>query len=560
MPALVALRASAVEAADSSDTFVTVAETAALEDGVQYLVAVTANTISTNSNSTTTEAEATFGGSRYALTRYRVGFSGAPSSGSGGQIPAFYVVTGDGSSTVAVRHRRATGSGNATTTAHIMAIPLDSLQEGEGGVLDQAAGDHWARSEATNSDTLTNPAAGSGWASAGQSVDVTPNATGNFLVLAMLEGEFTAGHTASDSFRARCRVTEDPAGSPTSYNLMRNTVSAIEGPESDVEGGSGWGNYALGQRWVDVLELSSGTTYRFDPQYEGVPGTANTGYRRSRVCVFDLSVWAGFAFSRDVDGQAGQDNTFATLSRSAPSSPQDVLLLGAVVHSNGGTWTASRVLLDPDGTPSPLPASAGFGMALINTGFAVGDDYAILGVQWDRSSVSSAEDYAINTTASLSNCRWGHEVGDFPGTVDDGVATVLVAWPMETTASAPVGDVDLEGASSGSASTIGAMSSTTSLEGAASGSSSASASTNPASNLEGGRAARLRLRGSCPRRPDSRERPPAPRARPPTRRRRSSRPTPPSSGWATPTPKTTAASRTSSSITSTNDLRRTRPI
>ena len=487
MPVLSPLFASAVETTASSDAFVNAAETAPLANGVPYLVLVTANTIATNSNSTTTETEATFGGTRHGLTRYRVGFSGAPNSGSGGQTPAVYVVTGDGTSTVAVRHRRTTGTGTYATTAHIACIPLDSLQEGAPGVLDQSLGDHWARSEGANSDTLTNPAAGSGWQTAGQHVDVTPNATGNFLILACLEGEFTAGHSASDLFRARCRVIEDPAGTPTEYNLGRNTIADpdLEGPESEVTGGSGWGNYALGQRWIDVLELTSGTTYRFQPQYEGVAGTANTGYRRARVFVLDLSVWTDVTVARDVDGQAGQDNTFATASKPAPSNTHDVLLLGGIAHANGNTWISSRFELDPDGTPSDLPATGGFGMALIDTGTAIGDDYAIMSLQWHRASVSVAEDYAINGFANLNNCRWGHVRGNFPGGVDDGVATPLIAWGMETSTAGGPATEDMAGSASGSATTSGDLDGTTDVDGSASGSASGSGSMGGTTDLGG---------------------------------------------------------------------------
>ena len=446
MPVLAPLRASAVEASATSDTFVNVCETAALAAGVPYLVLVAANSLSTNNNSTTALTEATFGGSRYALSRYRVGSSFiAPNSGSGGPLPTAYVVTGDGVSTVAVRHRRENGTGNVTTTAHIQCIPLDSLQEGLPGVLDQSAGDHWARSEAANSDTLTVPAASSGWVGSGQFVDVTPDATGAFLVIAVLEGEFTAGHTVADRYRARCRVTEDPGGTPTAYNLMRNEVGAVEGPETEISGGSSWGNYALGQRWADVLTLTAGTTYRFEPEWEGI-ATTNIGYRRARVFVFDISVWVGFTALRVLTGQNGQDQTLGTLSAPAPATTHDRLLLGAMAHNNGTTWMNSGLVVDPAGTPSRLPApssgpgSGGFGTALINTGVQADDDYGLIALQWDRPSVSAAEDYAINGYADLQNCRFGTQRGVFPA-ANNGVATVLISWGMETTTSAPSGDM-----------------------------------------------------------------------------------------------------------------------
>jgi hypothetical protein len=457
VPVLSALFASANETTTTSATFVAAAETAALASGVEYLCIVTANTIA--GNNTTCEIEASFGATRYGFTRWRAGFTGAPNSGTGGQMQVAFRVTGDGASTLALRHRRESGTQTVNTTASVACIPLDSLTEGT----------HYWAAEGANSDTLTNPAAGSGWNGSGQSVDVAPAATGNFLVIGGAEAEFTAGHTAADTALQRLRVTEDPAGSPVSHNLMRST-SPEPGPETAITGGSPWGNYAHSQRFVDVVSLTAGTTYRFEPQWQAEAATANTGYRRARVFVFDLSVWAEFAFARDVDGVASGDHTFATCAVGAPSAARDYCLLGSFVHCNNNTWTFSNIRLDPDGTPSDIGGP--FGIALVDAGNAAGDDYALIGLQADLQGQSAAFDIASRFVGTLnSNNRLNHTRGLAPNAADDGIAALTIAWGMETTTT-PSTPSNITGASSGAASTSSTIGGVGALSGTASGSAS----------------------------------------------------------------------------------------
>lgn len=462
MPVLSPLFASAVEATTNATTFTAAATTAELANGTAYLVLVTAQGNS-DENDSTTEVEVVFGGTRYGLGRWRSAANNAPDSAVGAPIQTAFVVSGDGVSTVAVNLRRLDGPAGTDhfCTTHIACIPLDSLTENT----------HYWRAEAANGDTLSNPAAGAGWVGSGQQVDVTPGATGNFLILACVEAEHTSGHTATDQMRLRCRVTEDPSGSPTAYNLQRNTVGAIEGPEIALEGGSAWGEVAIGQRFVDVLELTAGTMYRFEPEWEGVTGGGNTGYRRARVFVFDLSVWPEFSFDRDVDGQSGQNNTFGTVSAPAPSSSRDYVLLGSVAYQNGNSWIRAHFDEDPSGTPTRLPATAGFGTAIVDAGTAAADDYVLIGLQWDRQGVTAAADYAINCEADNTNCRWGHERGVFPGGADDGVATLTIAWGMETSTAA---SGNMTGSSSGTAGSSGDMTGEAALSGGSAGTGGAS--------------------------------------------------------------------------------------
>ncbi len=448
MPVLSPLLASVTDATTRSDTFVEAAGTSALTDGETYLVLVTANAVCDQTGSTT-ELEAVFGSTRFAHTLYRSAAGGAPGPATSGPIQTALIVTGNGADTVAVNFRRVDGdvTRDHFCIAHIACIPLGSL----------TLGTHYWVAEAANSQTLTNPSAGAGWVGSGDQVEFAPGATGEFLVIATGESQFTAGHTAADLSRMRCRVTEDPSGTPTAYNLQRNTVGAVAGPHTRVEGGNAWGNYALSQRFVDVLTLTSGTTYRFELEREGVTGTANTGYRRERVYVFDLTAWPEFAYSRDVDGQSSADATFATASAAAPSAALDYVLLGATTYSNNNSWIRCSVTLDPSGTPSQLPTSEGFGTALTDNGNTLTDDYAMIGVQWDAQAVTAAQDYALNCVGTLQVCRWGHEHGDFPGAVDDGVATLMIAWGMETSVS-PSSSVSTGGTSTMSASMAGTVS------------------------------------------------------------------------------------------------------
>ncbi len=476
MPVLSPLFASVTDATTRSDTFVEAAATAALANGETYLVLVTANA-GCDQTGSTTELEATFGGTRFAFTRYRAGASGSPGPATSGPLQSAFVVTGDGIDTVAVNFRRLDGdvTRDHFAIAHIACVPLGSL----------TLNTHYWLAEATNSDTLTNPAAGAGWEGSGEQVDVTPGATGNFLVIATGESEFTAGHSAADLSRFRCRVTEDPAGTPASYNLQRNTVADpdVDGPQTRIEGGHPWGNYSLSQRFVDVLSLTSGTTYRFELEREGVAGTANTGYRRERVYVFDLSAWPEFAFSRDVDGQSTADATFATASASAPSAALDYVLLGATTYSNNNTWIRCSFTLDPSGTPSQLPSSEGFGTALTDNGNTLTDDYALIGIQWDQQGVTTAQDYAVNCVGTLQVCRWGHEHGDFPGGVDDGIATLAIAWGMETSVAS--GTDPLVGTSAGSGTLAGTLTGVAALAGTSTGTATASGTLSSGSALAG---------------------------------------------------------------------------
>lgn len=425
MPVLSALRASANGATTASGTFVDAATTAPLADGVTYAVWVTAGVINAN-NDEVVELEVDYGGTQYGFARYSVGFD-PPGPGSGSQVATVFLVVGDGSSTVAIRHRLVSGGSTTMLTGHIECVPLSSL----------TLGTHYWYEETPNSGTLTNPAAGAGWVGTGDQVDVTPAATGRFAIFAAAEVEFTAGNTAADQGRLRVRVTEDPAGTPSAYNLQRNTVNAIEGPETRMSGGGAGYNLAFASRFLDIPTLTAGTTYRFEVEREGVPATANTGYRRERLLVLDLSVWPEWAISRDVDGQSGVDNTFATATTTAPPAARDYLLIGAIGYQQTGTWTRSTFTIDPAGTPSSLPPSQGFGQAMLATGNGVLDDYGLIGLQWDVQAETGAISAALNGVSDISNVRWGNDAGDFPGGVDDGVATTLLILGMETSTTAP---------------------------------------------------------------------------------------------------------------------------
>lgn len=460
MPALSPLFASAIEATSTSGTFEAIATTSPLASGVDYLVVVAANTLSPDTNDTSAEAEVVFGATRYGFARYQVGATGAPDSASGGQIATAFRVTGDGTSTVAVQLRRASGAGTIASTCHVAAIPLDSLVEGT----------HYWQVEAANSDTFGAPAAGAGYVGSGHQVDVTPASTGQFLVIACSELGFTSGSTTTDQARLRCRVTTDPLGTPSANNLLDNLANGFDGPAVQFEGGAAW-NLEVGQRFADVVTLSSGTDYRFEIEREVVTGAAATGYRRERIFVFDLSVWPEVTVSRDVTGQSGTNQTFASASAPAPSAAIDYLLLGSVAYQNNITWIRTHFDEDPSGTPVRLPSSAGFGTGLPDTGNALTDDYGVISLQWDRQAVADARAYAINCEADLGrSCRWGSRHGVFPA-ANAGVATVMIAWGLETTTSPPA--PPMEGASDGTSTAAGSLSGTGALEGAAASSSTA---------------------------------------------------------------------------------------
>ena len=461
MPALTPLFASAIEATSTSGTFEAIATTSPLASGVDYLVVVAANTLSPDTNNTSAEAEVVFGATRYGFARYQIGATGAPDSASGGQIATAFRVTGDGTSTVAVQLRRASGAGTIASTCHVAAIPLDSLVEGT----------HYWQTQAANSDTFGAPAAGAGYVGSGHQVDVTPASTGQFLVLACSELGFTSGSTTTDQARLRCRVTTDPLGTPSSNNLLDNLANGFDGPAVQFEGGAAW-NLEIGQRFADVVTLSAGTDYRFEIEREVVTGASATGYRRERIFVFDLSVWPEVTVARDVTGQAGTNQTFASASAPAPSSAIDYLLLGSVAYQNNITWLRTHFDEDPSGTPVRLPSSAGFGTGLPDTGNALTDDYGVISLQWDRQSVADARAYAINCEADLGRpCRWGSRHGVFPQP-NAGVATVMIAWGLETTTSpaAP----PMEGATDGTSTAAGSLTGTGALDGAAASSSTAS--------------------------------------------------------------------------------------
>lgn len=406
--------------------------TAALSNGVDYLLLYAASANS-DENDSTTEVEVTFGGTRYGFARNRVDFNTAPDSATGAQLAGAVVVTGNGSNTAAINFRRLDGPGNTDhfCSGHLFAIPLDSLTENT----------HWYRSEGTNTDSVSTPGAGSGWATSGQSIDITPGSTGDWLIIAAMEGEHNTSATSSDQIRMRCRFIVDPTGSPTNYNLQQNQSGSSTGAAEVQIRETSSCDMAYSCRWLDVVSLTGSTTYRFRPEWEGVTSGGNTGYRRARVYAFDLSNWPEFAYSRTLNSQQGtapNTATFGNASASAPSGARDYVLLASTSYQNNTTWMRAVFDTDPTGTPTELPTSNGFGQAVHDLGVASTDDYCIVSPQWSRASISSSQTIGLRVDIDNADSPVGHRLGTSPGDSDDDIYTTIVVWGMETSVSANI--------------------------------------------------------------------------------------------------------------------------
>lgn len=471
MPVLSPIFASAEEVTTTSATFVAAAQSSALTNGVEYLVLVTAGSLAPSSNSTTAEIEVDFGGTQYAISRFQGPTNFAPDSATGASIQAMFTVTGDGTSVLEVNHRAEVGGGTVQTSAHIVAIPLTSL----------ASGVDYHLSETDTTAALTNPTAGSGWATSGASVQFTPDETGDWLIIASLEGEFTTGNTATDQMRMRVLATEDPLGTPSTFNLMNNS-GTHDGPETQLEGGSD-ADVAASQRFIDVQSLTGGTTYDFDVQYEGVAATANTGYRRGRIIALDLAAWPELTYFRTVEGVATQDALIGNASAPAPDSSLDYLLLSAVAHQNNNSFIRTYFDTDPTGAGNRVPTTGAFGAPVVDTGNSVLDDYILIGTQWDVQGVTGAQTVALQVLADNNTCRWGPAHGVFPGATPNtnGVATLLLVWGMETADSPGA----LAGGISSSSSVSGTLAGVGALEASVAGISTASGTLTGVGALEG---------------------------------------------------------------------------
>ena len=439
-------------AGSDSATRVVQEETAALADGVDYLVLFEGGAIMDGGvTGTVCECDVQFGSTVYA---YAQGFSAlgfdAPEAGSNvARCAGAFIVTGDGSDTVSIGTRRIGGSAGQEVLwsgGGVKAIPIDSLDEGE---------NFWQSAEA-NSDTATvTPASASGWVEFGTAVEFEANTTGEHLVIFSGETQFQSDAGASDVMRVRFRLTTDPNGSPTTVTLSPGDNSGelspamhLYAPASDPE------NFVRHFRFDEVVDLTSGTEYRFFMEVEALSGGGDTEYRRGRIQVFDEAPWVG-GFIQDEDTAGAQESApgpavFGPLNIPDPTpDTHEYTFLGGTTFANNDSW--NRLVVDLNGTNFPEPG--GFGAAGFNNGAAATDDLHWLSMlAEDDVSVAS---YTVNMEGEHDNadCPYGQAHGSSGGPPTmAAILTRIIGWRMETSV------YRIDGQSDGAATVTGTLS------------------------------------------------------------------------------------------------------
>lgn len=439
-------------AGSDSATRVVQDQTAALANGVPYIVLYEGGSNPDGATGITTAADVRFGSTEYAISS---GFFGAfdPPDGAvrTGRVSGFFVVTGNGSDTVSIGTWRVNGSAGNTVLysgGGIKAIPLDSLTQNT---------HYWLHQGENNTTADTTPTGGSGYTQVGGSITFTAPTSGDYLVIFCVEAQHQTDATTSDAIQVRFRQTTDPNGSPTTITLGAGDNSGQLSPATQLYApSSSPDSIQVHLRYEAVVSLTASTEYEFFVEAASPSGGGNTEYRRERIIAFDGSAWDG-GFQTDITTIGDQQTSPATITfgplsipSPSPSTHEYTFLAGTTFHNNS-SWHRSRISLG--GTA--FPATGGWGSGGQVNGVTTTSDFHLLtGLAED--DVSAAYNVSFQVTYDNADCPVGFALGESGGEgTDPAIASYVIAWRMITSIGAPSGA--MTGTIAGTSTTSGTM-------------------------------------------------------------------------------------------------------
>ncbi len=237
----------------------------------------------------------------------------------GGQTTGFYMVTGDGTSTLRFRFRCVTGGDTCYAGAMaIVAVPLGNLTEGVDYWLEVRNGDAW---------NVTDAPTGS-WVGLLTGTFSLPDA-GDYLVLMSAEGRTNGGSGTSEAARVRFRADGANLGSAYHQEWEDNRDSY---------------NFAKAQ----LVTLGSGSrTFEVDARSRANPGA---DFRRGRIVVLSASSFDQIVQSTDTSGAQTTSTSFVDFAGLdapyTPNQPEPVVVLANAVLGFSAANTATAELRD----------------------------------------------------------------------------------------------------------------------------------------------------------------------------------------------------------------------
>lgn len=429
----------------------------------RYLVIAIAshtNVTGTGGVTRSSEVEVRHNTTRYGVSRWCSLFGQfAPNVVAGGNLQTFFVVDATSSDTITMRLRRENidGTDDGEVDAGqcmLIAISLDDLTEGS---------DYWY-ADGGNSDTAEVTAGDASWITAAASgrigqdaseVDLTAPSTGDYLVLASLEGFLNGTPGAAEDGRARLRIDGAAAGTGQEHTHTRDVGSP----------GAYWSSFFE----LDVVALTASDTPEIQWEVANDASGDSAGYRRSRIFVLRLGALSDYeAITNAGNIQVSSAGTVeATNGLTFDFGTNDVLILGcASWQTGGGNW--GRAWLHQDAGDVRHPA-LGRMWAVNDDGVGAADDeMPILFAEIVSSTGAETWRLAQETDSGANPYTLGRARGNGAS-----ARTVLIAIPLETAAaggpavggltgtlaaltSAATGVLPIEGSAS---STLGALTS-----------------------------------------------------------------------------------------------------
>jgi len=251
----------------NTDVVITAAN---LESGKKYVILYSA-AYGGASTTDVIEVAVDFGGTVIAKSSDDGSSSGTPESMRIHNMAGYYVLTGDGTSDLRIQFRVITGTTAFITGKSLIAIPLEDLIEDTDYWFVQQNGD---TAEATATNTWVNV------------LSTTPNLpeTGNYLVLASMEGRIPSGGAATDGEAMRFQVD--------STTQKREWAKEWE-----------TNNARRSFSYAELLNLTSGS-HTFTLQGGTAQGTVTKEYSRGRILIFKAS-----SFDQLVSADTDTDTT-----------------------------------------------------------------------------------------------------------------------------------------------------------------------------------------------------------------------------------------------------------
>jgi hypothetical protein len=295
----------------------------------------------------------------------------------------------------------------------LVAISLEDLVEGT---------DYWY-ADGGNSDTAEVTAGDATWITAAASgrigqdaseVDLTAPSTGDYLVLASLEGFLNGTPGTAEDGRARLRVDGAAAGTGQEHTHTRDVGSP----------GAYWSSFFE----LDVLALTASDTPEIQWEVANDASGDSAGYRRSRIFVVRLSAFSDYAHIVNAGNiqVASAGTVEATNGLTFDFGTNDVLILGcASWQTGGGNW--GRAWLHEDAGDVRHPA-LGRMWAVNDDGVGAADDeMPVLFAEVVSSTGSETWRLAQETDSGANAYTLGRARGNGAS-----ARTVLIAIPLET--------------------------------------------------------------------------------------------------------------------------------